>query len=395
MSILKNRTLAFALGLIFLGGMVLGGVIVLATGLNPLTALATTKEAVSPLPAANEDSHIASRLAVTQNDVAGIVETAGRAVVKIETVIKGNGEDRNPFFNDPFFREFFGEQFFYPQRQRVRKGMGSGFIISKDGYILTNDHVVAGADEIKVEVAGFDKPFQAELVGSDYNLDLAVLKIDAGKELPVLELGDSQNTRVGDWVIAIGNPYGLDHTVTVGVISAKGRPVTIEDRHYKNLLQTDASINPGNSGGPLLNMKGEVVGINTAINARAQGIGFAIPTSTVKDVLTDLKEKGHVVRPYLGVLLQPVTPELAEYFNMNGTKGALIAYVEPGSPADDAGLRRGDVVLEFDKKKVENPDQLAEMVKESGIGKRVVLLINREGRTMYKTVTIGEKGKSK
>ncbi|WP_366923203.1 trypsin-like peptidase domain-containing protein [Metallumcola ferriviriculae] len=392
MGVIKNRTLAVVLSLVFVGGLLLGGTVILAADYNPLQALNSSKEAVPP---AVEDGTTVLQHTEVQNDVAGIVNKAGKAVVKIETVMENSGSSQqNPFFQDPFFRQFFGDQFAYPQQPRTSKGLGSGFIISKDGYILTNEHVVSGANEINVEVAGYDEAFSAKLVGSDHNLDLAVLKINADKDLPVLALGSSQDARAGDWVIAIGNPYGLDHTVTVGVISAKGRPITIEDRHYKNLLQTDASINPGNSGGPLLNMNGEVVGINTAINAQAQGIGFAIPTSTVKEVFNDLKEKGHVVRPYLGVMLQPVTPELKEYFGLDNTQGALVAYVQPGSPADEAGLKRGDVILEFNKKEVVDPDKLVELVKESKIGDKAVLLINRQGSTRYVTVKIGEEGKN-
>jgi S1-C subfamily serine protease len=220
--------------------------------------------------------------------VADIVSSAGPAVVKIDTVTTSSVQI-DPFFNDPFFRQFFGGPFNKPQ-PREEHGLGTGFIISSDGYILTNDHVINGADKITVTVQGYKNPLQASVIGADYDLDLAVLKVQA-KNLPSLKLGDSNKIRVGNWVIAIGNPYGLDHTVTVGVISAKGRPVTVENRNYKNLLQTDASINPGNSGGPLLNLAGEVIGINTAV-AQAQGIGFAIPSKTANDVIQQLITKG-------------------------------------------------------------------------------------------------------
>jgi S1-C subfamily serine protease len=216
--------------------------------------------------------------------VADVVSQVSPAVVKISTTITTGSAD-DPLFSDPFFREFFD----LPTVPREEEGLGSGFIISSDGYILTNEHVIEGANKISVTVIGFDKEIEARVVGSDYDLDLALLKIDAGGSLPFLTLGNSDQIRVGNWVIAIGNPYGLDHTVTTGVISAKGRPISVEDRQYENLLQTDASINPGNSGGPLLNLNGEVVGINTAISSEAQGIGFAIPTSTVQQVLEDLK----------------------------------------------------------------------------------------------------------
>ena len=205
------------------------------------------------------------------NAIADMVEQVGPAVVMINTTVVQNARNRS-FLDDPFFRYFFGDRIpSVPSEQRTQ-GLGSGFITSADGYILTNEHVVEGADEVKVTVSGYDDPFVAEVVGTDRELDLAVLKINAPKKLPTVKMGNSDTTRVGEWVVAIGNPYGLDHTVTVGVVSAKGRPVPVENRIYKNLLQTDTAINPGNSGGPLLNLKGEVIGINTAVNAAGQGL---------------------------------------------------------------------------------------------------------------------------
>ncbi|GAB7386754.1 trypsin-like peptidase domain-containing protein [Bacillaceae bacterium] len=330
---------------------------------------------------------------VSPKSISQIVKEAGPAVVKIETIVKNRqGTRYNPFFNDPFFRDFFGDEFpFALPTPEMSRGMGSGFIISPDGYILTNEHVVSGADEILVEVTGHDKPYKAKLVGSDFDLDLAVLKIDAKGKLPTLKLGDSEQIEVGDWAIAIGNPYGLDHTVTVGVISAKGRPVDVQDRHYKNLLQTDASINPGNSGGPLLNLNGEVIGINTAVNAQAQGIGFAIPTSTVKAVLKNLIQDGKVTRPWLGVALQDVTPEIAEYFQMEEAKGTIVAQVVPGSPAEEAGLQRGDIILEFNKNPVARTEDLINLVQKQKVGDQAMLLVFRNGQHQYVTVKIGEK----
>jgi len=218
-----------------------------------------------------------------------------------------------------------------------------------------------------------------------------VLKVSVNKELPVLKLGDSNKTEVGSWVIAIGNPYGLDHTVTVGVISAKGRPVQISNRMFKDLLQTDAAINPGNSGGPLLNTAGQVIGINTAVNASAQGIGFAIPVATVNEVLDELVNNGKVIKPYIGVYLQPVDKELADYFDAPDTNGAIVAYVVPGSPAEKAGMRKGDIIVEVDKQKVKTPEDITNKLKSSEIGANVVIQIFREGHTEYVTVKIGEK----
>ncbi len=326
---------------------------------------------------------------VESNIIEKIVDLTGPAVVKIETVIKTTSS--NPFFNDPFFREFFGGGEGSEPQERVQEGMGSGFIISKDGYILTNNHVIDGASEVRVFLSDNNEPYQAKLIGSDAELDLAILKIDTNKELPMLSLGDSNKVRAGNWVIAIGNPYGLDHTVTVGVISATGRPITVQGTEFKDLIQTDASINPGNSGGPLLNLSGEVVGINTAINSNAQGIGFAIPASTVKQVLDQLLEEGKVIRPWLGVYMQPVTEELAEYFGLDKTDGALIGAVQEGSPAEKAGIIRGDIILEYNKQKIATPDELQAAVKGSVPGDSVVILIYRNEATMYITVKIGER----
>lgn len=316
---------------------------------------------------------------VGPDTIADTVARIGPAVVYIETGQRaGARSPSHPFFSDPFER-------------RERGGLGSGFVISKDGYILTNEHVVADADEISVTVAGYDQPFKARVVGSDYDLDLAVLKIDAGGDLPTIELGSSRDIRVGQWVIAIGNPYGLDHTVTVGVISATGRPITIQDRLYKNLIQTDAAINPGNSGGPLLNLAGQVVGINTAVNSEAQGIGFAIPVDTVKEVLDELITSGKVVRPWLGVYLQDLTPELAGYLRVKDVEGVLVSNVIDGSPAAKAGLRQGDVILEINRVKVKSVEDLVKRIRKLKVAEKATLLVRREAGTVLVPVTVGEK----
>ncbi|MBF7083896.1 trypsin-like peptidase domain-containing protein [Desulfallas sp. Bu1-1] len=323
---------------------------------------------------------------VNAGTIADIVKSAGPAVVKInvEKVSRGPGGDL--FWDDPFFRYFFGS----PGQPRRETGVGSGFIISNDGYILTNEHVVSGADRITVVVQDQNKEYNAKLIGSDYDLDLAIIKIDAGNKLPHLVLGDSDKIEVGNWVIAIGNPFGFDHTVTVGVISAKGRPVPVEGRYYKNLLQTDAAINPGNSGGPLLNLKGEVVGINTAV-AQAQGIGFAIPTSTVKDVQDELMQKGKVIRPWLGIQMHNITPELAEYFGLKSPGGVVVVGVVPGSPAERAGLRQGDVILKVGNETIKDADDLAGRIKKAKIGQKLLLLVYRDRQPVYVTVEVGEK----
>jgi Do/DeqQ family serine protease len=320
--------------------------------------------------------------------IVDIVDQASPAVVKIDTRVPATVREWSPLFNDPFFREFFGTP---PGLAPSRRGMGSGFLFSPDGYILTNEHVIRGAEEITVTLTGFDAPLPAKVIGSDYDLDLAVLKVDAPKKLSYLRLGDSDQVRVGEWVIAIGNPYGLDHTVTVGVVSAKGRPVTIEGRYYDNLLQTDASINPGNSGGPLLNLRGEVIAINTAVNAQAQGIGFAIPTSTVRPVLDELIKTGRISHAWLGVQLESVSPELAHYLGLKNTAGAFVRVVVPNSPAAAAGLKPGDVILELDGVRVENPEKVIRTIRTRKVGETMEIKVYREGRTRDIQVKLGPK----
>lgn len=318
--------------------------------------------------------------------VADVVSQASPAVVKISTSITTRSAT-NPLLDDPFFRQFFG----IPSTPRENEGLGSGFTISQDGYILTNEHVIAGANKIAVTITGIDKDLPARVVGADSNLDLALLKIEAGVDLPFLTMGNSDQIRVGNWVIAIGNPYGLDHTVTTGVISAKGRPINVGDRHYENLLQTDASINPGNSGGPLLNLKGEVVGINTAISAEAQGIGFAIPTSTVQQVLDDLKNNVTRERPWVGIQVRTLDSELAGYLGLNKADGAVVAGVVAGSPADKAGLQEWDVIIECNGKKVSNAEDLVAAIKATPIGQEAHMILVRQRQQQTIAVTVEDK----
>jgi serine protease Do len=336
-------------------------------------------------PAVVQTPAAAAAEAFGPETIADIVARASPAVVKVTSTVVSQVE--NPFANDPFFRQFFGDQFSAPQTEEQQM-MGSGFIIRPDGYILTNDHVVDGASSISVTLAGQDKTYPAQLVGSNYNLDLAVLKINAGNDLPTLPLGNSDQARVGDWVIAIGNPYGLDHTVTVGVLSAKGRPITAGNRSYSNLLQTDAAINPGNSGGPLLNLEGQVIGINTAVDAQAQGIGFAIPTSTVTDVLSNLIN--HTPTPYLGVTVQDVPQDVADQLGLTSGEGAMVVAVESGTPAANAGLQQGDVIVAFNGQTVEGPNDLVAKVQGTAPGTSVTLQIYRDGQSMNVNVTVGQ-----
>jgi len=320
--------------------------------------------------------------------VADIVEKVSPAVVRIETRSVSSAGSVNPFFNDPFFKEFFG--FDLPDIPQVQQGLGSGFIFDERGYILTNDHVVRGADSIQIVLEGEKEPIKAEVVGSDYNMDLAVLKIDNNKSLPTVPLGDSSTTRVGEWVIAVGNPYGLDHTVTVGVISAKGRPLVIENRHYEELLQTDAAINPGNSGGPLINLNGEVIGINTAVDTASQGIGFAIPINQAKSVLDQLIEKGKVSRPWVGVEITDLDQETAKYLGFSGENGVLIVNVQPNSPAEKSGITSGDVILEINGQAMTSADEVVSFIKGRAIGDKLNFKIWRNGKVLSISVTVGD-----
>ncbi|MCD6320509.1 MAG: DegQ family serine endoprotease, partial [Candidatus Desulfofervidaceae bacterium] len=326
--------------------------------------------------------------------LAPIVKKAQPAVVNISTVriIKSQGPVFRYFFgpfeeNDPFkdfFDRFFGE---IPQHELKQKSLGSGFIIDKDGYILTNNHVVEKATEITVRLLNH-KEYKAKVVGRDPKTDVALLKIDPHHSLPTLPLGNSDTLQVGDWVIAIGNPFGLGHTVTIGIISAKER--IIGAGPYDNFLQTDAAINPGNSGGPLINLRGEVVGINTAIVAQAQGIGFAIPINIAKVIVEQLKKHHRVIRGWLGVLIQEVTPQLAKALGLKEVGGALVADVTPNSPADKAGIKRGDVILEYNGHPIKEMNDLPRLVATTPVGEKATIKVWRNGRTITLTTTIGE-----
>ena len=315
----------------------------------------------------------------TQKAFSNVSKKVTPSVVNISTVSRK--KVIQPFFEaNPFFEDFFGA----PQTRRD-KSLGSGFIISKDGYIVTNDHVVRDAESIQVKLSN-DKVYDAKVIGSDQKTDIAVIKINA-TDLPTVVLGDSDKLEVGQWAIAIGNPFGLDRTMTVGVISATGRSnMGIET--YENFIQTDASINPGNSGGPLLNVYGEVVGINTAIVAAGQGIGFAIPVNMAKPVFSQLIQKGSVSRGYMGVTIQPVTEELAQSFGLKHAKGALVNDVIKGGPADKAGIRQGDVITALNGSEVKDPSHLQRLVAEAGIGKVAKISIFRDGKALELSITL-------
>ncbi len=327
-------------------------------------------------------------------------EMASPAVVNIRTVktVKGGGPgfrhfQRSPWGKDhpfnEFFERFFGEDF---QREFKQRSLGSGFIIDKDGYVVTNNHVIEDADQIMVKLKN-GKEFEAEIVGRDPNTDIALIKIKSGKDLPYVEPGDSDALKVGEWVVAIGNPFGLEHTVTAGIVSAKGR--VIGSGPYDDFIQTDASINPGNSGGPLLNMSGEVIGINTAIVATGQGIGFAIPMKFAKGVIEQLKDRGEVIRGWLGVAIQDLNEELAEYYGVQGQKGVLVTEVFPEDPADKAGIKPKDIVIEVNGKKVTASRELSRTIADIGVGETAKILVLRDGKKKTFNVKIAKREESK
>ncbi|HLO25345.1 MAG TPA: DegQ family serine endoprotease [Geobacteraceae bacterium] len=319
----------------------------------------------------------------TQQAFTTVVKTVTPSVVNISTVSKKKLVQ--PFFEfSPFFGDFFGGR---PQPQYRREtSLGSGFIINKEGYILTNDHVVKEAESIQVKLSN-EKVYNGKVVGEDPKTDLAVVKINTQESLPTAVLGDSDKLQVGQWAIAIGNPFGLDRTVTVGVVSATGRSnMGIET--YEDFIQTDASINPGNSGGPLLNVYGEVIGINTAIVAAGQGIGFAIPINMAKQVVAQLIKKGNVTRGWLGVSIQPVTDEIAQSFGLKHARGALVSDIMSGGPAEKAGIKQGDIITRFAGKEIKDARQLQLVVADIPAGQKVDVEIYRNGKPMALPVTL-------
>jgi serine protease Do len=364
-------------------------------------------EATPEIPSKKQEIASAADVPVTTvPDFATLAQRLSPVVVNISTRSQpkevtapsfhgpgGQGEQRPFGEGDP--REFFEpfERFFGPQprqRQFRQRSLGSGFILDSDGYIVTNNHVIENADEISVRLDD-DEEFEAKIVGKDAKTDVAVLRIEGAKNLQPVTLGDSDALRVGEWVMAIGNPFGLDHTVTAGIVSAKGR--FIGAGNYDDYIQTDAAINPGNSGGPLLNLRGEVVGINSAIFSRTGGnigIGFAIPINLAKELIPQLKEKGRVTRGWLGVLIQRVTPEIAESLGVKEARGALVADVVKDGPAAKAGVKVGDVIVEYDGQAVHESNDLPMMVARTPVGKEIVLRVLRDQGEQKMTITIAE-----
>jgi serine protease Do len=330
--------------------------------------------------------------------IAPVVDRAKPAVVNI-IIVKTRRSHRSrmpsrpgpgqnpgfPFPPDSFFDDFFG----FPQappREFRERAFGSGFIFDKEGYIITNNHVVEGADEIKVKLDEDKREIEAEIVGRDPKTDLALIKLKKPGNYPFIEFGDSDQVKIGDWVVAIGNPFGLEHTVTTGILSARGRAIGAGP--YDDFLQTDASINPGNSGGPLLNLNGEVVGINTMIIAGGNGIGFAIPSNLAKKIVDQLKDKGRVNRGWIGVVIQSVTPEIAKTFGLDSPQGALVGDVMKDTPAERAGIRHGDVIIEFDGRPIKEFGDLSATVADTPENKKVKVVVIRDKKRLTLDLTV-------
>ncbi|SEC09474.1 trypsin-like peptidase domain-containing protein [Paenibacillus sp. GP183] len=377
-----------SLGALMVGVIIVGTLMFVSNKLHLFTggvhahATENASSLSSLMSTNNGRAKTASLDIVRPNSFSEIAKLAVPAVVKVETKMKSqisNQSDRQV-------------------GSLVPNGIGTGFIFEKSGYILTNEHVVDGADEIDVTIQGYNQPFKAKLLGSSYDLDLAALKIEGDKDFPTLPFGRSDDTQVGDWVIAIGNPYDFDYTVTKGVLSAKERPISIQEskgtRNYKHLLQTDAKINPGNSGGPLLNLNGEVIGINTAVSTQAQGIGFAIPTSTISQVLDNLKNNVKIPKepiPYIGVYVADIQKDWLGDLQLDNTDGALVQNVSPRTPAFKAGIRQYDVIVSVNGDKVTNATDLTKKVQANKIGDKLTLSILRSGQKQDVTVVVGDR----
>ncbi|MBB5348646.1 DegQ family serine endoprotease [Desulfoprunum benzoelyticum] len=365
------------------------------SGLLALLFLFSFIIAASPSPARAEAADDIALLDRSSRAFVNVVKAAQPAVVniRVEKSVERKGGfpgDGDEMFNNPFFEHFFGPQFRGPHRFQ-QQGQGSGFIINRDGYILTNNHVVEGADTITVRLSD-EREFKAKLVGSDPQTDVAMIKIQDSGNLPTLTLGNSDALEVGEWVIAIGNPFGLNQTVTVGVVSAKGRN-RVGINEYESFIQTDAAINPGNSGGPLLNTHGEVIGINSALFSRTggyMGIGFAIPINMVKAIEDQLQKHGKVTRGWLGVAIQDVNEDLAKSFDLKQAKGILISEVQPDSPASKAEMKQGDVILRLNGAELKDVSDLRNKVALITPGTKATLTIIRSGSEKMIDVVIGE-----
>lgn len=381
---------SWILGLILIAALVLGAV---------AGSLATTRKGDPgekvPVFVSNNTERLAQQVSFSSG-FAPIVKAALPAVVNISTskVVRTQDVPFAPFLDDPFFRRFFEDLWRDVPRERRESSLGSGVIVSPDGYILTNNHVIEGASDIKVYLSD-KREFKGRVVGTDPRTDIAVLKIDE-KNLPTLVLGDSSKLQVGEFVLAIGNPFGVGETVTMGIVSATGRGIGLIEggEGYEDFIQTDAAINPGNSGGALINARGELIGINTAILSRGSpgniGIGFAVPINLARYVMEQILKNGRVIRGYLGVVIQPVTPALAKALGLKEPRGALVAEVSPNSPASKAGISREDVIIEFNGEPVVDSRSFRVRVAQTPPGTTVRLKLLRDGKEREVTVTLGE-----
>ena len=384
-SVLKKITSSLSLVLLG-GGIALGGNYLV----NSPESFAN--EGLSKDDLAEQATTVA--IAVPQNYVSDVVNRVGDSVVRIDASRKV-ATNAPAAFNDPFFKQFFGSQMPNIPSERIQRGLGSGFVVSSDGLIVTNAHVVEGSDKVTVTLKD-GQTYEGEVMGTDSLTDVAVIKIEAD-DLPAVTFADSDNLQPGEWAIAIGNPLGLDNTVTTGIVSATGRTsaqVGVADKRV-SFVQTDAAINPGNSGGPLLNAKGEVIGVNTAIIQNAQGLGFAIPINAARDIAEELIAKGKVDHPFLGIQMAAITPELKQElasqnkFNVKATTGILIMDVVPDSPAERAGLKSGDVIQKIAEQEVKTADEVQQAVAKTEVGEELNLGLVRNDKQLELDVQVG------
>ncbi|MEG3436850.1 HhoA/HhoB/HtrA family serine endopeptidase [Pannus brasiliensis CCIBt3594] len=391
-----NKILAYSSLLALGAGLGVGGTYAYRHDLASLT----NPVAVAPATAREQPPATTSRITAPTNFVAQVVQEVGPAVVRINAsrTVNNDNNDFSQFSNDPAFRRFFGSQIPEGAEKQIQRGTGSGFIINQDGRIITNAHVVDGADRVTVTLKD-GRTLEGKVLGTDPLTDVAVVKVDA-KDLPTVKLGDSESLQVGEWAIAIGNPLGLDNTVTTGIISAKdrnGSQIGANDKRVE-FLQTDAAINPGNSGGPLLNDKGEVIGVNTAIIQNAQGLGFAIPINTARNIAEQLIANGKVEHPYLGVQMVQLNQEvkdqladspIADNWTIPDNNGVLVVRVMRDSPAASAGLRSGDVLKAIDGQEVTDPDTVQKLVESAKIGEKLPVEISRGGQRLNLDIQVG------
>ncbi len=377
------------------------GVLSSMVGITAVVLALAFSASLNLIPAVNggATAHAATNVLPASGNFTEVVKAVRPAVVNISTtqVVKSTGmEDLPERFNDPFFRRFFGDEFFrrFEAPPNIpRSGLGSGVIVDSSGYIITNNHVIANADEIKVTLSD-KREFVGKVIGTDAKTDLAVIKIE-GKELPAVDWGDSDELDVGEFVLAIGSPFGLTQTVTMGIVSAVGR-ANIGIADYENFIQTDAAINPGNSGGAMVDVEGRLVGINTAIFSRSggyMGIGFAVPSNMVRRVMDSLIKSGKVVRGCLGVSIQGVTADLAKNFGLSKAQGALVGEVFPGSPAAKGGIKSGDVIVSYDGEDVADQTALRNIVARTNVGENVKVKVIRDKKPKALTIKIGEQPK--